>query len=117
MTDTAIKKRPRGRPKGTPKSGGRAKGVPNRDRTATVDRIMREADPIAFLCSVVRGGRFTAGPESNSKAKTWVWPSLDQRLSAAAVLARKVLPDQKAVESSGPDGAPFVFQFISGGQQ
>ena len=117
MTDTAIKKRPRGRPKGTPKTGGRTKGVPNKDRTATVDRIMREADPIAFLCSVVRGGRFNAGPEPNSKAKTWVWPSLDQRLSAATVLARKVLPDQKAVESSGPDGAPFVFQFIAGVQQ
>ncbi len=108
MTDTATKKRPRGRPKGTPKSGGRAKGVPNRDRTATVDRIMREADPIAFLCSVVRGGRFTAGPEPNSEAKTWVWPSLDQRLSAATVLARKVLPDVKSVESTGPQGEPLV---------
>ena len=114
MTDTAIKKRPRGRPKGTPKTGGRTKGVPNKDRTATVDRIMREADPIAFLCSVVRGGRFAAGPEPNSKAKTWVWPSLDQRLSAATVLARKVLPDQKAVETSGLQGEPIVVRINLG---
>ncbi len=91
-------KKARGRPRGTTKTGGRVKGTPDKDRSATIARIQKEADPLGFLASVVRGGRFSAGSEPNAKEKTWIWPSLDQRITAAATLARKVMPDQKAVE-------------------
>ena len=110
MTELVTKKPKRrpGRPKGYPRSGGRKKGQPNRDRAATVERIMREADPIGFLCKVARGDRMTAGAEPNAKKKAWWFPSGDQRISAAVTLARKILPDQKAVETSGPQGEPLT---------
>ncbi len=48
-------KRGPGRPPGYPKSGGRQRGTPNRDRAATIERIMREADPLGFF---VQGGEW-----------------------------------------------------------
>ncbi len=75
---TAIKsKRGPGRPKGLGRvpGSGRAKGTPNRDRTATIDKIMREADPIQYLCKVARGDRLEAGDGPDAKKKTWWFPS------------------------------------------
>ena len=112
--------RPTGRPPGRPKGlgkvagSGRAKGTPNKDRAATVDRIMREADPIGFLCKVSRGVRMAGAAEPGAKTKTWWWPSGDQRISAAQTLARKCLPDMKAVEVSGPIGEPLVVRINLG---
>ena len=102
MTITAEKaKRGPGRPKGYPRSGGRQKGTPNRDRAATIEKIMREADPLLYLCKIARGDRLEAGDGSHAKKKTWWFPTGDQRISALQTLARKVLPDMKAVEISG----------------
>jgi hypothetical protein len=118
MTDpTAVKKpkkRPPGRPRGHPRSGGRARGTPNRDRAFTVARIEREADPIGLLIKITRGDRMTAGPEPGAKKKAWWYPSADQRVQAATVLARKILPDQRAVETSGPQGEPIVVRINLG---
>ena len=75
------------RPKGTPKTGGRAKGVPNRVNAATRDRIEQEADPIGFLIGVVCGADVDGEK-----------PSLDQRMNAARLLAGKVLPDLRGIE-------------------
>ena len=100
-------KRPPGRPKGYPRSGGRKPGTPNRDRAATVERIMREADPLGFLCAVCKGNRLEAAPEPGAKKRTWWYPTGDQRINAAQTLARKVMPDQKAIEHSGPLGEPL----------
>ena len=100
-TTTETEKRGPGRPKGYPKSGGRAKGTPNRDRAATIDKIMREADPLLYLCKIARGDRLEAGDGPDAKKKTWWFPTGDQRISALQTLARKVLPDMKAVEVSG----------------
>lgn len=105
--DTTEKpKRGPGRPKGLGKApgSGRKKGTPNKDRAATVDRIMREADPLGFLCKVCRGDRMAAAAEPGAKKKTWWVPTGDQRITAAQVLARKVMPDVKAIEHSGPVG-------------
>ena len=33
-----------------------------------------------------------------------IYPTIDQRLAAARILAAKIVPDQKAVEVSGPLG-------------
>ena len=75
------------RPKGTPKTGGRQKGTPNRVNAASRDRIEQEADPIGFLIRIVRG-------EALEDEK----PSLDQRMNAARLLAGKVLPDLRGIE-------------------
>ena len=107
MSETTPAKRKPGRPKGCKKTGGRAKGTPNRDRSATIERIQREADPIGFLCKVCRGVRMEAAAEDNAKKKTHWFPSGDQRLHAAQVLARKCMPDMKSIEHAGPLGEPL----------
>ena len=107
-----------GRPRGYPRSGGRKKGVPNKGTIATREMILRKGNPIEFLIGVMNGNRFTAAPEEGSRKKSWAFPTMDQRLAAAQTLARKVAADMKSVDLSAEEGrAPFVFQFISGGQQ
>ena len=101
-------KRPPGRPKGYPRSGGRKKGTPNKARAATVERIQREADPLGFLCNVCRGVRMEAADGPGAKKRTFWYPTGEQRISAAQTLARKVLPDMKAVELAGPNGEPMI---------
>ena len=109
MAETATPKRPPGRPKGLGKvpGSGRKRGTPNRDRSATIERIQKEADPLGFLCAVVRGIRMEAALEPGAKKRSFWYPTGDQRISAAQTLSRKVLPDQKAVEHAGPLGEPL----------
>ena len=40
--------------------------------------------------------------------KSWCYPTLAQRVQAGETLLRKLLPDLKATELSGPDGAPLI---------
>ncbi len=112
MTDKDKPKRPPGRPRGYPKSGGRKKGVANRTRVQTLERINQEADPIGFLIRVASGYQFEAAAVPGGNEKVKMYPSHDQRLDAAKVLARKVLPDTKSVEMSGEGGEPFVLQIL-----
>ena len=112
MTDEAKPKRGPGRPKRYPKTGGRKKGVPNRTRVQTLERINQEADPIGFLIRVASGLLFEAATEPGAATKTKRYPTDEQRLDAAKVLARKVLPDTKAVEMTGEAGEPFVLQIL-----
>ncbi len=113
MTDTE-KRRP-GRPKGQSRTGGRAKGTPNRTNTITRDFIVKEGAPIAFLCQVVRGRKFTSAKEPGGAERIVSFPSLDQRLNAARILAGKVMPDMKAVEHSGVAGEPLSVRINLGG--
>jgi hypothetical protein len=79
---------------------------------ATRERIMREADPIAFLISVTKGEPVKAGvatDEGERKEQAKVYPSLDQMIRAAEVLAKKVMPDMKAVEHDVAPGASVKF--------
>ena len=110
-TTEAPKRKP-GRPKGTPRTGGRAKGTPNRRNMVGRDFIIKRGAPVAFLCSVVRGGRFTAAPELGSGKRTHVFPTIDQRIRAAEILSRKVLPDLKATELTGKDGGPVALTLL-----
>ena len=86
---------------------GRQKGTCNKDRAATVERIMREADPIGFLAKVCRGDRMEAALELGAKRRSWWYPTGDQRLTAAQTLAKKIMPDMKAIEHAGPLGEPL----------
>ena len=102
-TTTAKPKRGPGRPKGLGRvpGSGRQRGTPNRNRAATIEKIMELADPLEFLCKVARGDRMSAASKTDASTKSWWVPTGDQRISAAQTLARKVLPDMKAVEISG----------------
>ncbi len=110
MTAIDKPKRGPGRPKGLGRvpGSGRAKGTRNKDRTATIEQIMREADPIQYLCKVARGDRMEAGDGPDAKKKSWWFPTGDQRLTAMQTLARKVLPDLKATEITGAGGTPLI---------
>ena len=114
MTEaTAPPKNKGGRPPGYPKTGGRRKGVPNRTTAMTREYITREADPVDFLCRVCRGLQFEAAPAPGEK-KRMVSPTLEMRLSAATTLARKVLPDMKALELAGDAAAPITVRINLG---
>ena len=98
---TEKPKRGPGRPKGYPKSGGRAKGTPNRSTVQTRDRIQELADPIRFLADVMAGKRMVAAGEPGEAKTTWVFPTLTQRIQASETLLRKLLPDLRSVENTG----------------
>ena len=102
------KKHGPGRPKGTPKTGGRKKGTPNRHTAQTRDRIQELGDPIAFLADVMNGKRMVAAGEPGDMKKTWVYPTLAQRVQVAETLLKKLLPDLRATELTGKDGAPLI---------
>ena len=114
MTETEKIKRGPGRPKGLGKvpGSGRKPGTPNKDRAATIEKIMRLADPLDFLCRVARGDRMSAAGEAGTKKKSWWVPTGDQQISAAQTLARKVLPDVKAVEYSGAEGENLIIRIV-----
>ena len=111
-TATTTPKRPLGRPRGYPRSGGRAKGTPNKKNQVTRDYVIKEGAPLAFLCRVVRGKRFTAAAQLGDNKRTYIYPTLDQSLRAAEILSRKVLPDLKATEVTGKDGGPVALTLL-----
>ena len=115
-TTETPRRRP-GRPKGQPRTGGRQRGTPNRKNQATRDYIIKEGAPIQFLCGVVRGRRFTAAAQLGDGKRVHVFPTMDQRLRAAEVLARKVTADLKSQELTGKDGgavAVTLLDFLKG---
>lgn len=102
-TDATTDKPPckRGRAKGHPKTGGRKKGTPNKNRWSTVERINRLADPIGMLCKLANGERMPAASKPGERKKQWWFPTPEQQINAWNTLARKTVPDQKAIEYTG----------------
>ncbi len=99
----------RGRLKGAPKvpGSGRKRGTPNHVNAATAEQIFSVINPLEFLAKIARGDRVVAVPVGgDGKSRVWLFPTLDQRITAATTLARKVMPDLKSVEYNGPIGAP-----------
>lgn len=100
MTDSERPKRPVGRPPGLPKTGGRKKGIPNKSRAETVAAIVKHSDPIGFLEKVSLGLLVECrGSDSDDpKASVLTRPTMEQRMTATAILSKKVLPDCRALE-------------------
>lgn len=90
------------------KTGGRGKGTPNKDNAVIRERIEQEADPIGFLCRIVLGEKIECAPVKESAETVQLIPTLDQRLSAAQVLAKKILPDLSATELTGDANHNYV---------
>ena len=110
---TEAPKRPPGRPKGYPRSGGRAKGTPNKTTLVGRDFIIKRGAPIELLCKVSRGEKIQAAGDDTSK-RHGVYPTVDQRLAAARILAAKIQADLKAVEVTGPLGEPMIVRINLG---
>jgi hypothetical protein len=100
----------RGRPAGLPRvaGSGRRRGTKNKFTVASRDEIVRLGDPVGLMCRVAAGHAVFAAVEPGSRIKVKLIPTLEQRLKAAELLLRKLLPDLKATEVSGPDGAPIA---------
>ena len=108
MAATEAPKRKPGRPKGTPRTGGRKPGTPNRTSQVGRDYIVRNGTPIEVLCKIARGIKMLAAADTASAAKrAAVYPTVDQRLAAARILAAKIVPDMRAVEHTGAAGEPL----------
>ena len=109
MTATETPKRKPGRPKGLPKTGGRRRGTPNKDRAATLAEIRSYSDPVGFLEKVCRGLLVECrDADGNQKSSILTRPSMEQRITAATILAKKVLPDVKAVELEVTDNTVTI---------
>ena len=105
------KRRP-GRPRGLPRTGGRARGTPNKKNQITRDFIITKGAPIAFLCRVVQGRGFKSAKSPGDTKRVEIIPTLDQQLRAAEILARKVTPDLKSQELTGRDGEPIALTLL-----
>ena len=113
MTETiTTEKRRVGRPKGTPRTGGRKPGTPNRTSMVTRNFIVKNGAPVRVLCQIAAGRKMTAAASPGSEKRESAYPTLDQRLRAAEILARKIVPDMKSVEASGPDGGDLIIRVV-----
>ena len=96
--EAATKRRP-GRPRGS------------RDKVTALGRdAITEAAPWDFLIRVMQGRVFKRAPEHNGRRTVTIRPTLDQSISAADALMRKVLADMKGVEMAGVDGSPISIE-------
>jgi hypothetical protein len=78
------------------KSGGRGKGSPNKTTVATRARIERDADPIGFLTKIQKGEVIKAAVIKEGDISVDVAPTLDQRMTAAKILADKMVPNARS---------------------
>jgi hypothetical protein len=78
------------------RQGGRPPGTPNKVTVATRERIENEADPIGFLGAVMRGEPIKTAPLKDGSNQVDAFPTIDQRVSAARILADKLLPNAKS---------------------
>lgn len=103
----APEKRPVGRPKGLPKTGGRKPKSGNRVPEELRRFINQRGRPLELLAAIADGRMVSAADPQNPGKKLRVYPSLSDRVIAARVLLGKVLPDLKSTELTGPNGAPL----------
>jgi hypothetical protein len=98
-----------GRPKGlgrTPGSG-RKPGTPNRTTAQLRELISVKGKPIEFLCKVADGQRIRVGPQGGPGKASFCYPSMEQRLEASKILAKKIVADLQSNEITGPGGTPL----------
>ena len=112
MTETSTQPKRVGRPPGQPRTGGRQRGTPNRTSMVTRNFIVKNGAPVRVLCQIAAGRKMTAAASPGSEKRESAYPTLDQRLRAAEILARKIVPDMKSVEASGPDGGDLIIRVV-----
>jgi hypothetical protein len=89
------------------KVGGRAKGTPNKRRSYVAEEIFAMADPIAILARIARAEPFMVAP-SPGEEPVLTYPTMADVIAAATTLARKCVPDMRAIEVSTTGSAVVV---------
>ena len=95
----APKRRP-GRPRGLGKvpGSGRRKNTPNKIQASLREKIVKDGSPLELLISVARGARILVADPEDPSRRTYQYPSMAERQTAARVLAAKVLPDLRSAD-------------------
>lgn len=100
----ALKKKT-GRPKGTPKTGGRKKPGPNPYGKAGREYLAEHAGHLDLLIRILNGkGIKLAGPTGKPK---WWYPDKGDVLWALDRALQRTVPVLQAQEISGPEGGPI----------
>ena len=107
-------KRGPGRAKGSPRppGAGRKKGTPNRVTAIGRSVIIKKSMALPFLCDVTAGRRFKVADPNNPSKNIPVYPTTEQRLRAASIVAPMIVPQLKAIELTGQDGAPVALTLL-----
>jgi hypothetical protein len=97
--------RKRGRPKGTPKTGGRTKAPP---LTAPEirDALLGKSNAIEELCKIAKGEQMRwSGPTGKV---VWRYPTAQEQISALRLIIDKTVPTLQATQLSGDPEAPLI---------
>jgi hypothetical protein len=81
---------------GHPKLGGRQKGVLNRNRRLSIERILELVDPIEGLARIARGEPMMLATEPG-EPPVLTYPTIGDVRAALIALCHKVIPDLKSV--------------------
>jgi len=97
----------RGRRPGSPKTSGSGikKGQKKTFTNDLKEEILVRGQPIKLLCDIARGVRVRVGAQAGPN-KEYVYPSLEQRISASRYLADKLLPNLRSQEVTGDPDKP-----------
>lgn len=89
-----------GRKAGTPKTGGRKKGTPNKKTLIASDKLEElGVDPLEILATIASGKPLEGTADL---------PTLDQRKQAAEKLMPYIYPTLKSIEHKNPDGSGIL---------
>ena len=104
-----IKKRGRGRPKGSVKPPGSGRKA-FRDKTRDDLRkdLLQDSQALVALAQIARGEKFFSGSGGPAGKDSWRRPSIQQRLRAIELVLSKCLPDLSSQELTGAEGKPLI---------
>ena len=90
-------KRGKGKPKGSPKSGGRQKNTVNR-LTADFKTLITESNPVQFLIDAYELGYIKGNVSPKDSKERYLTLTLKERCDIAIALAKKIVPDMKSTD-------------------
>jgi hypothetical protein len=98
-----------GKPPGYPKpaGSGRAKGQPNKKTLHGRQLIEERGKPFKLLSDISAGRKVKVASAADPTKAEFIFPSLGDRIKAAAALGAKLLADLKSQELTGKDGSPL----------
>ena len=103
-----------GRPKGTPKTGGRKKGQATRLGKEARAYLAEHGGSLETITKIAKGKRVrVAGPTGKP---LWHTPTPHEVIEANYWIAARLVPTMSSTEVSGPDGTPVagMLGFIAG---